>query len=330
MICSLSIFLADICCAGATNMRIDRRRFAVASAGALLMPRLTLAQGPELQIMTAGPGSAFLPYGQGLAKVIGAANAATITVRESKGSNENLSGVDASPTTLGTAFLGSAFDAVNGTGFAAGKKHTNIRALFPMYETAFMAATLKARHIGSVKQLDGKRVGCGPANGPAEGYFRAAAEIAGIKPTIIGGTPADQGKQLLTGELDAFWQGAVVPIPSLIQITSAGDCVVFGLSEAEIAGMRQRFPYMAELAVAAETYRGQAAPLKSVAAWNVVIAHKDLPEATAYAITRAVLTSKSLADAIGVVARSTSAKNAGVNTILPYHPGAERALKELA
>jgi TRAP-type uncharacterized transport system substrate-binding protein len=94
--------------------------------------------------------------------------------------------------------------------------------------------------------------------------------------------------------------------------------------------MRQRFPYMAEAAVAAGTYHGQAAPLQSVAAWNVVIAHKDLPDATAYAITRAVLTSTTLADAVGPTARSTSAKNAGVNTILPYHPGAEQALKELA
>jgi TRAP transporter TAXI family solute receptor len=250
-------------------------------------------------------------------------------VKESKGSNENLSGVDASPTTLGTAFLGSAFDAINGTGFASGKKHANVRALFPMYETAFMAAALKARNIASVARLDGKRVGCGPAAGPAEGYFRAAADIAGIKPTIIGGTPADQGKQLLAGELDAFWQGAVVPIPSLVEVTRSGDCVVFGLSDAEIAAMRSRFPYMAEAAVAAGTYRGQTAPLKSVAAWNVVIAHKDLPEATAYAITKAVLTSKTLVDAVGAVGHSTSARNAGVNTIVPYHPGAERALKEL-
>jgi TRAP transporter TAXI family solute receptor len=311
-----------------TDMRIIDRRGFLAAAGALAMPWPAFAQGPELEIMTAGPGSAFLPYGQGLAKVIGVANAATIAVKESKGSNENLSG--ASPTTLGTAFLGSAFDAINGTGFAAGKKHANVRALFPMYETAFMAATLGAPNIGSVKQLDGKRVGCGPAGGPAEGYFRAAADIAGIKPTIIGGTPADQGKQLLAGELDAFWQGAVVPIPSLVEVTKSGDCIVFGLSDAEIVAMRGRFPYMAEVAVAAGTYRGQTAPLKSVAAWNVVICHKDLPEATAYAITKAVLTSKTLIDAVGAVGRSTSARNAGVNTIVPYHPGAERALKELA
>ena len=29
---------------------------------------------------------------------------------------------------------------LNGTGFAAGKHHENVRALFPMYETAFMTA----------------------------------------------------------------------------------------------------------------------------------------------------------------------------------------------
>jgi TRAP transporter TAXI family solute receptor len=307
---------------------IDRRRFVAISTVVLAMPRLALAQGAELQLMTAGPGSAFLPYGQGLAKVLAAANIA-IAVKETKGSNENLSAVDASPSALGAAFLGSAFEAITGTGFAAGKKHLNVRALFPMYETAFMAAALKARNIAALKDLDGKRVGCGPAAGPAEGFFRAAADIAGVKPEIIGGTPAEQGQQLLAGTIDAFWQGAVVPIPSLVAVADRADCEVFGLSGAEIAGMRQRFPFMAEASVAAATYRGQSAPLRTVAAWNVVIAHKDLPDAIAYAITKAVLSSKMLVEVIGPAARSTSARNASVNTIVPYHPGAERAIKEL-
>jgi TRAP transporter TAXI family solute receptor len=308
---------------------IDRRRLIAISAAALAAPRSAAAEGAELQLMTAGPGSAFLPYGQGLAKVLAAAGIAII-VKETNGSNENLAIVDASPSALGTAFLGSAFEAVSGTGFAAGRKHLNVRALFPMYETAFMAAALRARNITALADLDGKRVGCGPAAGPAEGFFRAAAEIAGIKPEIVGGTPADQGRQLLAGELDAFWQGAIVPIPSLVAVADRADCAVFGLTDAEVAGMRGRFPFMAEVSVPAGIYRGQSAPLRSVAAWNVVIAHKDLPDGIAYAITKAVLSSKTLADAIGPAARSTSASNAGVNTIVPYHPGAERAIKELA
>jgi TRAP-type uncharacterized transport system substrate-binding protein len=38
------------------------------------------------------------------------------------------------------AFLGPALDASNGMGFAAGKRHENVRALFPMHETAFITA----------------------------------------------------------------------------------------------------------------------------------------------------------------------------------------------
>lgn len=308
---------------------IERRGLVGLLAAGALFPGPARAGMPTLALMTAGQGSAFLPYGQGIAQVVGKAGAAKIDVRESKGSNENLDAVDASATTLATAFLGSAYDAINGEGFAAGRKHTNVRALFPMYETAFMAAALKSRDLTNLQALDGKKVGCGPAAGPAEGYFRAAAEIAGVKPVVVGGTPADQGRQLIAGEIDAFWQGAVVPIPSLVAVTNVEDCIVFGLDNREAAAMRRRFPYMTEIIVAAGTYRGQTAPLTSVAAWNMVIAHKDLPEDTAYTITKAVLTSKDLVQLIGAPGGSTTAQNAEVNKVLPYHPGAVRALAEM-
>jgi len=308
---------------------IERRGLAGLLAAGALFPGLAHAETPTLALMTAGQGSAFLPYGQGIAQVVTKAGAAKIDVKESKGSNENLDAVDASATTLGTAFLGSAYDAINGEGFAAGRKHANVRALFPMYETAFMAAALKSRNLATLASLDGLKVGCGPVPGPAEGYFRAAAEIAGIKPVVVGGTPADQGRQLITGEIDAFWQGAVVPIPSLVAVVNVADCIVFGLDNRETAAMRRRFPYMTEVIVAADTYRGQTAPLTSVAAWNMVIAHKDLPDATAYAITTAVLTSKDLVQLVGAPGGSTRAQNAEVNKVVPYHPGAVRALAEM-
>ena len=278
--------------------------------------------------MTAGKGSAFLPYGQGIATALMAAGL-QVDVAESKGSNENLSAVNASPMTIGCAFLGSAFDALHGIGFAAGQRHENVRALFPMYETAFMAAALAGSGISSIEALNGKRVGCGPASGPAEGYFRAVAEIAKITPTIVGGTPADQVGQLLRGEIDAFWQGASVPIPSLVSAANAADCVVFGLNKSEIAEMHKRFPFMADAAYPAGRYRGQSATVETVAAWNVVVAHKDLDEGSAFKIVKAVLTAKDLPGTAGAAASSTNAANASKNTVVPYHAGAIRALAEL-
>jgi TRAP transporter TAXI family solute receptor len=187
---------------------------------------------------------------------------------------------------------------------------------------------LKKSKLTTLKDLDGKKVGGGPVPGPAEGYFRAAAAIAGVKPIVVGGTSADQAKDLETGALDAFWQGAPVPIPALVLAANAADCDVFGLSPAEMAGMSKQFPYMSDATYPVGTYRGQTTPIKTVAAWNVVIAHKDMPEATAYALTKAVLSAKDLSGA-GPAAASTRAENAGKNKVVPYHPGAIRALAEM-
>ena len=182
------------------------------TALALPAPAQTIA---PVTLMTAGDGSAFLPYGQGIAAYL-ASKGITIEVRKSAGSNENLSAADASATVIGTAFMGSAYDAVNGTGWAAGRKHENLRALFPMYETSFQIAALRRSTIKSLADLDGKKVGVGPAKGPAEVFFQAAAEVAHIKPVIVNGDPAALVKTCdLAGEIDALWQGAVTPIPSL-------------------------------------------------------------------------------------------------------------------
>src|SRR5258708_5757954 len=139
---------------------IKRRAAIAAFAAGTLLPafwRQALAQTPSLAMMTAGQGSVFLPYGLGIARIVAAAGVARIDVKESKGSNENLDAVDASASVLAASFLGSAYDAVSGTGFAAGRPHVNVRALFPMYETAFMAATLRSRNLANLKSLDGKK-----------------------------------------------------------------------------------------------------------------------------------------------------------------------------
>ena len=273
--------------------------------------------------MTAGDGSAFLPYGQGIAAYL-ASKGIPIDVRKSAGSNENLSGVDASATTIGTAFIASAYDAVNGTGWAAGHKHANVRALFPMYETSFQVAALRNSAIRSFADLDGKKVGVGPAKAPAEMFFRATAAIANIAPIIVNGDSATLSKQVIAGEIDALWQGAVVPIPSLVEVADHADAIVFGLSDAEVAALLRKLPQLAATTISAGTYRGQTADIRSVSAWNFVVANKDLPADTAYAITRAVLSAADPKSQIYPTAAGTLARSAVNNRVMPFHPGAMR------
>lgn len=278
----------------------------------------------ELRVHAAGQGGAFLPYAQGLARHLNAAGVGPAIVVESSGSIANLAAAESDPNALGLAFMGTAHEAVAGTGFAQGRKHENVRALFPMYETSVQIAALRGSGIARFSDLDGKRFGVGPAGGPSEIYVRALAGDLRVAPALVTGNADDLAEALIAGRIDALWQGAIVPIPALARVAGRADTVVFGLTGTEIAATLRLFPFLAPATVPANSYRGQTAPLTTVAAWNFVVAHKDLPDARVEAILRAVFGVADPARDIHPFAAATRAANAGTNRVVPFHPAAAR------
>ena len=283
---------------------------------------------PEIGMYSAGPGSAFLPYAQGVEKHV-AASGIRVRPLETTGSIENIRKVNAEANRAGTVFMGSAFEAYTGAGaWTKGQKFTNLRAMFPMYETSFQMAALNSSGIKSLRELAGKRVGVGPDAGPAEVFFVGLIEALNIKATIVNGQPADMVKAILEGRIDVLWQGAPPPIPSLSQVLAGAPATVFGLTEAEQAAMIKRFPFLTAATVPPNTYKGQAAPIHSAAAWNFVLVHKDFPQADAYLLTKAVMSATDPRTQIYAPAANTRAKHAAANTFLPFHPGALKYYSE--
>jgi TRAP transporter TAXI family solute receptor len=206
--------------------------------------------------------------------------------------------------------------------------HDKVRALFPMYETSFHVGALRASGLATIPALAGRKVGAGPARGPAETFLRALLEARGITVEIVSGAPAELARALAAGEIDALWQGAVVPIPSLVAAQGQADVVVFGPSAEEVAAVRARLPFMAVSVTPPGTYRGQEAPILSFAAWNFVVGNAALAEEAAYALTRAALSSADPRADIHPLANGTRAENAPANTVVPWHPGAARFYRE--
>ena len=296
----------------------------VALAAALLAACSTI-EAPslnEIGIYSAGPGSAFLPYAQGVA---GHAYAHGLKVRplETTGSIENIRKVNVENNRAGTAFMGSAYEAYTGGGaWTKGEKFTNLRALFPMYETSFQMAALNSSGINSLRAVAGKRVGVGPAGGPAEVFFAGLADALHIKATIVNGQPAAMVTDMLEGRIDVLWQGSPPPIPSLTEVLARAPATVFGLTADEQAAMLKRFPFLTAATVAPGTYKNQAAPILSAAAWNFVLVNKDFPVADAYLLTKVVLSANDPRAQIYPAAANTRAADAAANTFLPFHPGA--------
>jgi uncharacterized protein len=275
-----------------------------------------------VRILSAGPGSAFLPYAQGAAAYLTSQGLRSMAL-ESKGSIENMQRVQVDPTVIGMAFLGTAHEGVNaGAAWTQGRKMGNVRALVPMYETSFQVVALRSSRISGIGDLRDKRVGVGPAKGPAEAFLVGLMEALGIPFTVVNGTPAALADELKAGRIDALWQGAPPPIPAIKAVADNADAVVFGMQATEQRVMQARFPFLALATVAAGTYKGQTQAIQSVAAWNFLIAHQDFPEADAYLITRTLLDSSDPRAHIHPSAGPTRAENAPKNSVLPFHTGA--------
>lgn len=315
---------------------VNRREFLVGAAASSLATLVactgvpTTFRGPivaRLDILSAGKGSAFLPYAQAISAHLSARGLMSTAI-ESAGSIENVRRINNDPALIATVFLGTAFEGFSGQGtWTQGMQFDNIRALTPMYETSFQLIALTSSAINRVELVSGKRVGVGPVGGPAEVYFKGLIAIANVTPTLVTGTPTELVADLLAGRIDVLWQGAVTPIPSINQIAESSDATVFGLSEKHQAEMLARYPILSASNVAAGIYRNQVQPLRSVAAWNFVMANAALSDADAYWITRTIL---DVADptVMHPTARETRAENAVNNRVIPFHRGALRYYRE--
>lgn len=283
----------------------------------------------SMEMGTAGAGGAFSPYGEAFAKVVAAHSHVDIKTRVTKGSNENIDLMVAGTTMLGLVNLGPALDAVSGQGAWKGKPVTSLRALTPMYETPFHLVALRSSGISTVAGLAGKRVGAGPKGGPGEIFLTSLLAETGVQATLVNGDPADHGRQLLAREIDALWIGAGTPVPVIKGITDQHEATVFGLTAQEVSAFRKRFPYAAPNTIKALTYRGQVVPVQTVAIWNFVVGRADLPERDAKAIALAAMKNHQQMAALFGPASATQAGNALANGVMPFHPGALAALREL-
>jgi TRAP transporter TAXI family solute receptor len=307
-----------------------RRGAGILAAGfALLLAACAGTPPASLELATGAAGGAFAEYGPKVGALITDITGIEIRERATGGSVDNVKLLEAGSVALGLVNMGPAFEAWNGSeAWTAGKKMRNLRALFPMYETPFHVAALKASGITTLRGLDGKRVGVGPAGGPAELIFRALAAEVGIKTTIVTGSPSDMAKQVLSRQIDAFWFGSGLPLTAFVDIDKAAPAVIFALTETEVAALRKRFPYMAPNTIPASTYASQKTPLTTAALWNFVVANKDLGDDDAYAITKAVLGNPWLTTRLHPAAKATIGANAAANTFMTFHPGALRYYRE--
>lgn len=283
----------------------------------------------DLTIGTASQGGVYFVYGNGMASFLAGELGINASGEVTGGPVQNVTLVQTGDHDIGLVTMGPMYEAWTGVSeLAPGLEHTDVRALFPMYETPFQGITLRASGITSVSDLAGRRVSVGPAGGTPGTYWPRFFDALDVNATVSFAGAADAASQLQDGLIDAFVFAAGLPISAFSQLDAEADVVTFGFTDEEHARIMEAFPEVSDFTIPAETYPSQTDDQSSVAMWNFAVVHQDMPESLAYEITKTVLENNPRMMQIHAAAEATLIENWDKNGFLPYHPGAVRYLEE--
>lgn len=286
-------------------------------------------QPKALTLGTASVGGTYFIYGGVVASLLTEKLGINVSTQQTQGPNQNVMLVDSGKIELGMTTLGIALQALEGQApWTQNTKFTNIRAVFPMYDTPFHFITTAKSGVKSVADLNGKAVGVGPKAGTPGTYFPMMFEALGIKATIRNGSASDMVGQLGDGLLDAFAFAAGLPIASFTEIEAQRPVRYFTFTPEQLATLKQKMPELSDATIPKGTYKTLGEDHKTLGVFNFFIVHKDMGDDLVYKITKTVLESNEALVKGHGAAKETLIENWSKNGFLPFHPGAVKYYKE--
>ncbi|MEO0956874.1 MAG: TAXI family TRAP transporter solute-binding subunit [Pseudomonadota bacterium] len=285
---------------------------------------------PEsFSVGTASQGGTYFVYGSGWTNLVSEALGIPGGSEVTGGPVQNAALVQTGDLDMAMVTMGPASDAINGkSALAPGLKHDQLRALFPMYKTAFHVMTLKSSGITSLDEIPaGARVGVGPEGGTPGTYWPRILSELGKDVEVRHGGAADLAGQLQDGLIDVYTWAAGIPFPAFSQVEAQADVTFFGMTEDQQAKVVDTQP-VSPFTIPAGTYPSMGEDQMSVSMWNFAVGHADLPESFVYAVVDTVMSQNAKMVEIHKAAIETLPENFDKNNIIPWHPGAVRWFEE--
>ncbi|WP_016855589.1 TAXI family TRAP transporter solute-binding subunit [Halomonas smyrnensis] len=283
----------------------------------------------SLSIATGSQGATYYIYGSGWGNLVGEKTGASFGAEVTGGPVQNVTLVQMGESDFGMVTTGPAYQAWNGNSqLAPGVEHTDVRAVFPMYQTALQVIALEGSGIDSIEDLDGKTVGIGPAGGTGDLYFPQLFDQLDISVEAQNGGAADQAGQVQDGLIDAFAFASGIPVSAFSQLEAQADVNIFSFSEEEMSRVLGDYPELSQSAIPASAYSSLDEAVPAISLWNFAITHKDMPESLVYEVTKTVMENQERMQQVHGSAKETLPQNLEHNALIPWHPGAVRWFEE--
>ena len=294
------------------------------------------AQAQNLSIATGGTGGVYYPLGGGMAAVLSKyVQGMQATAEVTGGSVANLQLISTGKPYLAMTMVDAGLDALKGQDKFTGKP-VPVRTLMVMYPNRMHVVSIEGTGVTKMSDLKGKRVSTGSGGSATEVMAFRVIEAAGLdrdkdmKRERLG--VAESANALKDRKIDAFFWVGGLPTAAVTDLSSSPGVKIKMIDHADLVGkMNQKYGNLyVEDRIPKETYRGMEADNRQATVMNLLVAHQNMDDKTAYNIIKAVFAHRDELIRVHKEAENFKLENQKTAATggIPWHPGVLKYFQE--
>jgi len=303
-----------------------------------LLAGLALSAGVSAQnisIATGGTGGVYYPMGGGIAAVLSKhVPGMQATAEVTGGSVDNLKLIGSGKPYVGFSMTDAAQDAARGEDKFKGTK-VPLRTLMILYPNRMHVVSVEGTGITKIADLKGKRVSTGSPGSATEVMAFRIIEAAGLdrdkdmKRERLG--VAESVNAIKDRKIDAFFWVGGLPTAAVTDLANTPGTKIRMIDHAELVpAMNAKWGnlYVQE-AIPKDTYKGMDADNRQATVMNILVAHENMDEKTAYNIVKTIFDKRDDIIAVHKEAANFKLENQKASASpVPFHPGALKYFAE--
>lgn len=289
--------------------------------------KLNIPKG--VTVSTSAVGGTYHIWATGWGQIINKKTGLDVAIETGGGPVTNVGLVQEKRVDIGLVTMGPAYEGYTGTGWANGKKHDDIRALFPMFVSYLHWWVMPNSDIKSIYDLTDKVVCNGPAGSSPHLFGKRVFDEFGIKPKrIISGHYSDVNQQMRDGLVDAVAAFSGLPNPACDEMVQTVKARIIAVGKEESEKVAKKYGITTGV-MKKGIYATMQEDLHTLTMWNTMIMHKDAPEDLAYLIVKTTFENLDEVRKVHSSAKDVQLENVKyIASSLPLHPGAIKYYKE--
>ncbi len=269
----------------------------VAAAGliAMLAGSPALAQQKFVTVGTGGVTGVYYAVGGAVCRLMNKDRATTgirCSVESTGGSVFNVNAIKSGELEFGLSQSDVQFNASKGQAQFKDKADADLRAVFSVHPEPFTVLARKEAGVTKFDDFKGKRFNVG---NPGSGTRASMEQLLGKLGwklsdfSLAAELKADeQGTALCDNKIDGFYYGVGHPSAAIQDPTTACGAKLVSLTGPAVDALLKEYPYYAKATIPGGMYANNPNPTETYGVLATVVTSAKVPEATVYAMTKAV------------------------------------------